>query len=307
MRAGRAAEDLPAARVSVVVVNFNAGALLERAVRSVFASTLPVEVIVVDNASHDGSVSRLEDAFPGEGLRVVRHAENLGFARGVNAGLRVARSPFVALVNPDGAVRPDALERAVAALEAEPGAGLAGGLLLNPDGTEQAGCRRAVPTPGRAFVRAFGLGRVFPSDGGAPLRDFVQQNEPLPAGPVPVEAVSGAFMVARAEALPKVGLMDEGYFLHCEDLDWCVRFRDAGYEVLFVPGAVMTHDKGACGRDRPVRVLWHMHRGMLRFYGKFFRHRYPLPLLWLVAVGVWLRFAGLSALALLGRGRAART
>jgi hypothetical protein len=119
---------------------------------------------------------------------------------------------------------------------------------------------------------------------------------------VAVDAISGAFMLVRRRALATVGPLDEGYFLHCEDLDWCERFRRAGYVVLFVPDVTVVHHKGTSSRGRPMRVLWHMHRGMVRYYGKFLRDSYPRPLSWLVVAGVWLRFAALAAVALVRQG-----
>ena len=281
--------------VSVVVVNFNAGDELLHTVSSALASTVPVEVLVVDNASTDGSRERLAERYAGEPrVRILRNEANFGFAEASNAGIAEARGGHILLLNPDCAVEPGTLETVRRALDERPGAGMAGCLIRNPDGSEQPGCRRLLPTPGRAFVRAFGLGSVG-------LSDFVLAGQPLPDGPVEVEAISGAFMMVRRETLAKVGLLDEGYFLHCEDLDWCQRYRQAGLKILFVPGAVAVHVKGRSGRDRPVRVLWHMHRGMVRFYRKFFRDRYPLPLLWLVVLGVWLRFFVLASWALVRR------
>jgi GT2 family glycosyltransferase len=191
-----------------------------------------------------------------------------------------------------------------AAIQEHPDAGMAGCLVLNPDGTEQAGCRRDTPTPAKAFVRAFGLGLVARRLGleGEPARDFVRVGDPLPPEPVEVDAISGAFMFVRREALETVGPLDEGYFLHCEDLDWCERFRRAGFKVLFVPDVTAVHDKGTTSRGRPVRVLWHMHRGMVRYYRKFLRDRYPRPLFWLVVAGVWLRFGSLAGVALVRQG-----
>ena len=101
-------------------------------------------------------------------------------------------------------------------------------------------------------------------------------------------------MLVKRQAVEDVGLWDEGYFLHCEDLDWCMRFRQKGWKILFVPEARITHALGACSRSRRVFVEWHKHKGMVRFYGKFFRHQYPGALMWLVTLGVWLRF-GLAA------------
>jgi GT2 family glycosyltransferase len=285
--------------VSVVVVNFNAGEDLLQCVCAAIASTVPVEILVVDNASTDGSLERLAELFTDDPrVRILRNEANLGFAEASNAGIAVAKGGHILLLNPDCSVEPETIAVVRRALDAAPDAGMAGCLVRNPDGSEQAGCRRLLPTPGRAFLRAFGLTHLL---GRERVRDFVLAGEPLPDRPVEVEAISGAFMMVKRQTLAKVGLLDEGYFLHCEDLDWCQRYRSAGFKVLFVPGAVAVHVKGRSSRDRPVRVLWHMHRGMVRFYRKFFRDRYPLPLYWLVVLGVWLRFAFLASWAVVRR------
>src|SRR3546814_512653 len=113
-------------------------------------------------------------------------------------------------------------------------------------------------------------------------------------------------MLVKRQAVEDVGLCDEGYFLHCEDLDWCMRFRQKGWKILFVPSAHISHALGACSRSRPIFVEWHKHKGMMRFYRKFFRHQYPGLLMGLVTAGVWLRFslavAYLTAQRLLHRG-----
>ena len=295
---------------SVITVNFNAGGHVMAGARAVLASTAPVELLVVDNGSTDGSVNALREAVgPDPRVRILENGANVGFAKANNQALAAARGEWLLFLNPDCVVEPGTIEQMRSALEARPEAGMAGCLLLNPDGTEQAGCRRETPTPGKAFVRAFGLAplarRLRMADGR--VRDFVRRGDPLPSHPVEVDAISGAFMFVRREAVAKVGPLDEGYFLHCEDLDWCLRFRQAGYRVLFVPGVAVVHDKGASSRGRPVRVLWHMHRGMVRFYRKFFRDAYARPFFWLVLAGVWLRFATLATLTLIKRGFGAFT
>ena len=289
--------------IGVVIVNFNAGALLARGVRAVLSSTEPVEVVVVDNGSTDDSLAVLRTELGSEPrLRILEQGRNTGFAAASNAGLRAVRGDFALLLNPDCLVGRDTLAIVKAALEADPGAGMAGCLLLNEDGSEQEGCRRSVPTPGRAFARAFGLARLR-RRAGATGGDFVLSDQPLPAGPVAVDAISGAFTMVRRAAADAVGLLDEAYFLHCEDLDWCMRFRQAGHRVLFVPGAAAVHHKGTSSRGRPVRVLWHMHRGMVRFYRKFFRREYPGPFMWLVVAGVAVRFSALASLAMARNAR----
>jgi GT2 family glycosyltransferase len=124
--------------------------------------------------------------------------------------------------------------------------------------------------------------------------DFHLHKQPFPDAPLEVEAISGALMLVRREAMADVGPLDEGYFLHCEDLDWCMRFRKKGWKILFVPDAPVVHYRGTCSRSRPIFVEWHKHKGMMRFYRKFFRHQYPGMLMWLVALGVWLRFGAVA-------------
>jgi GT2 family glycosyltransferase len=176
-------------------------------------------------------------------------------------------------------------------LKSDASVGMVGGLLLNPDGTEQGGGRRAVPTPWRSFVRASGLSR-FADRWPRLFFDFYLHKQPLPEKPIEVEAISGACMLVKREAMEDVGPWDEGYFVHCEDLDMSMRFRQNSWKILFVPNAPLTHYLGVCSRSRPIFVAWHKHKGMMRFYRKFFCHQYPGILIWLVALGVWMRFSG---------------
>lgn len=276
-------------QVSAVVVNFNAGELLTDAVGALLDQFVPVEVLVVDNASGDGSVERLREARGHDRrLSIIESAANLGFTRASNIGLIKAQGEFVLLINPDCIVKPKTLERMLTLLERHPEVGMAGCLIRNEDGSEQAGCRRSVPTPWRTLVRVFHLDKLFPHN--RRFRNFVLTEEPLPDIPVYVEAISGAFMLVRRDVVKQVGLLDEGYFLHCDDLDWCMQFRKAGWRILFVPDVAVTHHQGTCSAGRPIFVAWHKHRGMIRFYRKFFRLQYPFPLMVIVIIAVWSRF-----------------
>ncbi|WP_434701945.1 glycosyltransferase family 2 protein [Pseudomonas sp. D1-36] len=283
------AKPSPHSECDVIIVNYNAGDLLLASVRSAFAAGAS-KVIVVDNDSRDDSLMLLAriDAATGS-LRIVRNATNLGFAAACNQGARLSEASNLLFLNPDTELAADAIDRMLQALRSSPGIGMVGGFLCNPDGSEQAGGRRVFPTPRRAFMRAFGLSRLsalFPSV----LSDFLLHKEPLPRVPVAVEAISGACMLVKREAIESVGLWDEDYFLHCEDLDWCMRFHQAGWRVLFVPHARVMHVFGGCSRHRPYFVEWHKHLGFLRFYRKFFRRKYPTVLWVSVIIGVWLRF-----------------
>jgi len=275
--------------VSVVIVNFNGGELLTECVRAALASGVPVEVFVSDNGSTDGSIFFLEQTIEDKRLHIVKNNTNLGFAAANNRVIPVTTGEYLLILNPDCLIQPDTLGVMLMQLELHPEAGMAGCLIRNLDGSEQAGCRRRVPTPWRTLVRVLCLDRLFPNY--PKFESMVMHQRVLPEGTVCKEALSGAFMLTRRTAMEEVGLMDEGYFLHCEDLDWCMRFRQKGWHILFVPDVEVVHAKGVCSGARPVRVEWHKHKGMLRFYRKFFRHQYPFLLMWLVIAAVWLRFS----------------
>ena len=289
-------------QVDVVIVSFNSGPLLTDCVRSVLASDVTLRVILSDNGSSDGSVDATAKALAGDPrLRIQLHGANLGFAAAANAGLGLTVAPWILFLNPDCVLGEDTLRRMLAVVTQRPEVGLAGCLLRNPDGSEQRGCRRREPTPQRSLSRVLHFNHVVPH--GVRLQGVDMIDEPVPRKPVAVDAISGAFMLARREAIDRVGPLDEGYFLHCEDLDWCRRFRDAGYTVLFVPQVRVVHHKGISSRGRQVRVEWHKHRGMLRYYAKFFSPVYPRPLSWLVHGLVWTRFGLLATMLALRGGR----
>ncbi|MDO9451025.1 MAG: glycosyltransferase family 2 protein [Rugosibacter sp.] len=275
-----------APQISAIVVNYNAGALLRSCIDSLLACPLNVEVIVVDNASQDGSLGAVQSL---PNVRLISNAQNLGFAAACNQGIAVAKADNLLFLNPDCTFELGTLVELLTHLHADAPTGMVGGLLVNPDGTEQGGGRRAIPTPWRSFVRAFGLSRLahrWPKL----FFDFHLHKQPLPSGPIAVEAISGACMLVKRAVVDQVGVWDEAYFLHCEDLDWCMRMRLAGWNILFVPSAKITHALGVCSKSRPFFVEWHKHCGMVRFYRKFFRHQYPGVVMWLVILGVWFRF-----------------
>ena len=279
--------------VSLIVVNYNGGEYLNDCIGSAIPQV--DELIVVDNGSSDSSPDQLEAAFSGsKKLKIIRNSENLGFSAACNIGIDRAEGDYLLFLNPDCVLEPHSVQRMVRVLESADDAGMAGGLLVGTDGLEQGGGRRAVPTPWRSFVRVSGLSRF--SDRWPRLFfDFYLHKQPLPSHPIEVEAISGACMLVRSSVVRDVGKWDEGYFLHCEDLDFSMRLRRKGWKILFVPDARIVHHKGGCSRCRPIFVEWHKHLGMIRFYRKFFRNQYPGVLMWLVVVGVWLRFVGIAA------------
>jgi GT2 family glycosyltransferase len=281
----------------VIIVNFNAGTFLTAALESVLRSPSVAHIYIVDNASTDESLDLLPEGH-NDRLTIIRNTANLGFAAACNLGLKRATSENMLLLNPDCSVLEGAVERLISALRSADRVGMVGPLLLNADGSEQAGGRRKLPRPSIAIARAagaVGLRRLL----GSRFPDFLLHHEPLPEGPAEVEAISGACMMVRRETITDIGLLDEGYFLHCEDLDWCMRVWARDWKVLFVPDAKVTHYKGISSRTRPLAVEYYKHIGMVRFYRKLLGQTYPRWLLALLALGIWTRFGGIAALHLL--------
>jgi GT2 family glycosyltransferase len=247
-----------------------------------------MSVYVVDNDSTDGSIEQLRQIEAYGKLEVIKNEENRGFAAANNQILNTVPSDYYVLINPDCKVQPDTVSKVLDAMEQDERIGLASCLIRDPDGTIQESCRRRFPTPWSGFVRILGLHHI--SRDNPMFANFDLGGQQMGNGIEFVEAISGAFMVARGEAIRAVGVLDEDYFMHCEDLDWCMRFWKSGYKVAFVPGVEVTHAKGGSSGSKKWLVNWHLHRGMIRFYSKFYKEKYPLPIMWLVFAGVGLRF-----------------
>lgn len=278
--------------ISVVVVNYNTGELLTSCVGSVLGSDLPVELIISDNGSTDGSLEPVRKLFGTDPrLVLVENGANLGFAAANNRVLDRATAPYLLFLNPDCILRLNTLSRLLAFMDHTTDAGMAGCVIRNPDGSEQKASRRRIPDPWIGLVRFLHLER-FSRRLREKRLDLV--DEPLPEHPVQVEAISGSFMLVRRAALAEVGPLDEGYFLHCEDLDWFSRFARSRWKIYLVPQVDVNHHQGTCSKGRPIRVEWHKHRGMVRFFRKFQANEYSLPFRLLVMLGIWAHFAAVA-------------
>jgi N-acetylglucosaminyl-diphospho-decaprenol L-rhamnosyltransferase len=257
------ASKAPPPDVSVVVVNTNAGEDVVRCVRSVYESVgdVALEVIVVDNRSTDGSVEAVERDFPQ--ARVFRNETNRGFAAAANRGMLATRSEFVFLLNPDAEVRAGTFEGLLKVARDRPRAAAIGVLTLKPDGSVYPSARRQPSTGG-------GLAHTV-------LAPFWPQNpwsrQYRMAGwdrrsPRPVDWVSGSSVLLRREALDRVGVFDEGFWLYVEDLDLCTRLRQAGWEVWFSPELEVVHIQGTVTAGKRWATLQHS-KSMYRYVVKY--------------------------------------
>src|SRR5689334_6085898 len=256
--------------LSVIIVNYNVKAFLESSLVSVRKALdrIDGEIIVVDNASDDGSVEMMRQKFPS--VRLIANERNIGFGAANNVALKTARGRYILLLNPDTVVQEDTFLVMTSYMDAHPEAGAAGCKLLNPDGSFQLPCRRSFPTPWVAFTKITGLSALFPSS-----RLFGRYNLTYldPDETYPVDALSGAFMFLRREAYEQTGGFDEEFFMYGEDLDLCYRIQQAGWAIMYVPETQIIHYKGESARRSDideVRLFYeamrlfvrkHIHRG----------------------------------------------
>ncbi len=264
--------------MSAVIVNWNGGRDLLHCIESLLAQGWPeLEVIVVDNASTDGSADRAAEKFPQ--VSIVRHSRNLGYAKGANAGVARSSGEFVLLLNPDVRLRQGALRKLADFASSRPEAGVVGPKILNPDGSLQYSCRRFPNLPA-AFLRHTPLEAFLPRH--RYLRHYLMLDFDHDSVRE-VDWVSGACMFLRRRALEEVGGFDEKFFLYCEDMDLCLRMRGAGWRVFYFPHAEAVHATGSSSWRRPFASVFHAHRSMWLFYRKYFRH--PSP--WVDLIIAW--------------------
>jgi N-acetylglucosaminyl-diphospho-decaprenol L-rhamnosyltransferase len=257
----------PAETLEVVIVSHGAEALLRDCLASLRAHPprrAAMSVTVVDSGSPDGTPDMVAREFPE--FRLERRA-NIGFSAANNVVLRASRADAVLLLNPDTEVYAGTLDVCLARLATDPEVGMVGAKLVRPGGELDHACKRSFPTPTAALAHFTGIGRE--AGAGASLSQY-RATHLGDDEPGEVDAVNGAFMLCRRAAIDAVGLLDEGYWLYMEDLDWCHRFWDAGWTVFYEPGAVALHVKGASsGGRRAARQEIAFHRGMGRFYRRF--------------------------------------
>ncbi|RMD94417.1 MAG: glycosyltransferase family 2 protein [Calditrichaeota bacterium] len=267
-----AGEELDAPPVlSVIIVNYNVKEFLQQALSSLRKALqgLRAEVFVVDNASDDGSVQLVRDQFPE--VKLILNQKNLGFSRANNLALKQARGEYVVLLNPDTVAQEDTFTKLLRFMQNHPDAGMVGCKILNPDGSLQLACRRSFPTPWVAFTRLAGLSYLFPKS-----RIFGKYNlSYLPENQVSrVEAISGSFMMMRRQVLEQIGLLDEAFFLYGEDLDYCYRTSQAGWNIYYVPETQIIHFKGESSKRSRLDNLLVFYQSMALFVKKHFRHRF---------------------------------
>ncbi len=269
--------------LSIIIVNYNTGNLLRDCLGSIYANAngMPFDVWVVDNSSGDSSPAMVKKTFPK--VRLIENRGNVGFSKANNIALSQSDSKYVLLLNPDTLVIGDAIDRTVEFMEEHPTVGIAGCKVLNRDRTLQLACRRSIPTPKVAFFRMVGLSRLFPGSKSMARYNltFKDANEVQE-----VDAVSGAFLMARRETIRDIGLLDEQFFMYGEELDWCLRAKRAGWSVMYYPGAEIIHYKGESTKSNSRKAAFEFYRAMYLFHKKHFAKDYSPLFNFLVYLGI---------------------
>jgi hypothetical protein len=252
--------------LEAIVVSHGAEGLLRRCLRSLedHPPARETRMTVVDSGSPDSTPDMVEREFPR--VRLIRR-DNIGFSAANNLALRESGADAVLLLNPDTEVYAGTLDAALARLDADERIGMVGVKLVTESGELDHACKRSFPTPLGALAHFTGIGRSDDASGALSQYRATELGEDEPGE---VDAVNGAFMLCRAPAVREVGLLDEGYWLYMEDLDWCRRFWDAGWKVFYEPAGTALHVKGgSSGTRRAPRQEIAFHRGMGRFYRRF--------------------------------------
>lgn len=282
--------------LDVVIVSYRSRELLRECLGSLRANppSCPMSIVVVDNASGDGTAAMLATDYPEVDL--IASVENLGFARATNLGARRGSSPYLLALNPDTAVTAGALDTVISTLESHPDVAVVGPRLELPDGMLDHAAKRAFPTPLSALGHFTGLGRRRDADGAL----AAYRAPDVESGRV--DAVNGAFMLMRRSAFEAAGGFDEGYWMYMEDLDLCYRFAEAGWVTWYEPSVTVRHLKaGTSGKYRSVRLNYAFHYGMLRFYrAHYAASRNPL-LNATVYAGIAVKLAAAVAASFVGR------
>lgn len=273
--------------VSIVIVNFNTKQLTLDAIHSVFQSKTgySYEILLVDNNSSDGSMEAFKREFPT--LTMIENRENVGFARANNQAIKMAKGRYILLLNSDTIVYEETLQVMLDFMEEQPKVGASGCKVVLPDGSLDKACRRSFPTPQASLYHFLGLTKLFPDNS---RFNQYQLGHLDPDKDYPVDCLVGAFMLLRRDVIEQVGLLDEKFFMYGEDIDWCYRIKEAGWDIHYYPYTSIIHYKGASSRRKPFKIIYEFHRAMILFHRKHFAKKYSFIVNGLVYVGVSLKF-----------------
>ncbi|MCD6097658.1 glycosyltransferase family 2 protein [bacterium] len=261
--------------LSIIIVSYNCKEYLLDCLNSIFShppKTAELELIVVDNASSDGTVDAIREDYPR--VKLVPNEENLGFAAGCNIGFEHSTGEYVLFLNPDVVVNETSFDPLISFLDKTPDAGAVIGSMVDADG-EPVPNVRIVPTVFDLLISRKSFIAWLPSLG--KIRD---KRLAIPRGVAEIEAGGGGYLLVRSELYRRVGMMDTRFFLFVEDIDLSVRIREAGYKIYYLPDARIIHHWGGSTRKHMTRSIWYHHISLFRFFQKYRHLRFPTDVIW---------------------------
>lgn len=270
--------------LSISIVNYNTRDFVLGLIRSILENTrrISTEIFVVDNNSTDGSVEAIKREYPQ--VKVIANQKNLGFAAATNQVIKASRGRYVVLFTTDTIVLPKSMDTLVEFMDRNRQAGAVGPKILNPDGTVQTS-GKTFPTPLVALLVTTGLSRLFPKSRALqnyylPLEEYDRFRE--------VDQLSGACLLVRRETIEHVGLLDENFFIYCEDVDWCRRMRQRGWKLYYLPQAQIIHYKGESSKKSSHQAIRIYYQSLRHFHRKHYAPKTPglLNALWLFGLRI---------------------
>ena len=274
---------------SVIIVSYKTGSILIECLQSVFLQKSIKQVILVDNGNSRTLIQQMNALADEEPrLEIITGNGNIGFAKACNLGVRRARSEFILLLNPDSIMEVDTIYKSLKVFHSKPNTSVITVKIENPDGSEQRGARRNLMTPWTCVVEQFRLDRLAPNH---PYFKRLNLNEAKPLQHISrVQCISGAFMLMPRAVYNSLGGMDEQYFLHVEDVDFCMRIEKSGGIILFVPNVSVMHKKSSSD-VYPGFIEWHKAKSFCTYFNKHFHMQYPKWILNIFATAIYFRFA----------------
>ena len=282
--------------LSIIIVSFNVEELLAKCLKSIERNSkgLPLEVFVVDNDSADNTVLRIRKDF--SNVRLIANEKNLGFSKANNQALKKIKGEYLLVLNPDTELKADTLSKMIDFMQKNKDVAVSTCRVELADGSLDRDCRRHFPTPWRSFCHFSNLSKIF---SGSKIFDQYYMDYMPDNIEQEIDACAGAFMMIRSAAFKKVGYFDEDFFFYGEDLDWCWRFKEKGYRIVYTPITKIIHHKGASSgikktsqklskatKESKRRALKESTHAMRLFYNKHYKNVYPAAIRWLVLTGV---------------------
>jgi GT2 family glycosyltransferase len=274
--------------LSIIIVNYRTYELTRQTIDSVINKkpTFTYDIYVVDNASCDGSLQKLQEDFAHQDyIKFIENTDNRGFAHANNLAIKKSSSEYVLLLNSDTQIQKDCLSECLNYMEAVPEIGALGCKILLPDGALDKAGKRSFPDVTVSFYRMTGLSFLFPRSKrfGRYNLMYLDENKTHE-----VDSLSGAFMMVRREAVEEVGLLDENFFMYGEDIDWCYRFKESGWKVVYYGRAEIIHYKGGSGRSS--KALYEFYNAMRLFYDKHYKDKNPWMINNFIYFGIWFMY-----------------